>query len=108
VLPVQLLGQLAQSNGGEPVSSDPLDDLDEFVSAVTLASGQTNQLPGLCDEDGPFRGIAHHGDTSSSPELKETFLTQDAKGTKDGVRVDFEHGCEVSCRRKPITWIGFS
>jgi hypothetical protein len=104
VLPVQLLGQLAELRGRKLVSSDPLDDLDEFVSTVTLTSGQTNQLPRFGNEDGLLWGIAHHGDTSSSAELQKPFLTKLAKGPEHRVGVDPEHGSQVSGRRQAFTW----
>jgi len=93
--------------GWKPLSSDPLNDLDEFVTTVSLTSGQTNQFPRFGNEDGLLRGIAHHGDTSSSAELQKPFLTKLAKRPEHRVRVDPEHGSQVSGRRQSFTWEGF-
>jgi hypothetical protein len=89
------------------VSPDPLDDLDEFVSTVTLTSGQTNQLPRLGNEDGLLWSIAHHGDTSSSAEVQKPFLAKSAKRPEHRVGVDPEHGSQVPGRRQSFTWLGF-
>lgn len=83
--------------------SDPLDYLDEFVSTVTLASGQTNQLPSLGNEEGLFGGIAHHGDTSSSAELQKPFVSQDAKSTEHGVGVDAEYRRQILGRWQALS-----
>jgi len=59
----------------------------------------------------------HHGadlrrsrnrDPSTATKFQQTFVTQYAKGTKDGVGVDVQHGGQISGRWQALPASGFA
>ena len=56
-------------------SADVLDDLDEFVQAVTLAAGEVDKLPCSLDNSAAF-GRSCDRNTTPTPELEQTLIAE--------------------------------
>jgi len=83
-------------------SGNVLDHGDEFVDGVSLRAGEVDQLPHLL-HDGTAFGCPGHGDTAAAPKLEQPLVLKQPQRAQDSVRVDAEHGREVSGRWESLT-----
>ena len=88
-------------------SGDVLDHLDELVDGVSLPASELDQLPHFL-HDGAALGCPGHGDSATAAKLEQPFVLQQPQRAQDGVRVDSEHGREVSCRWESLTGLRLS
>jgi hypothetical protein len=82
-------------------SADVFDDLDQFVEAVPVATGELDELLRPLDHGTVLRR-ADDGDAPSAAELEQALVAEEAQRAQDGVRVDTEHGGEILCRWEPV------
>jgi hypothetical protein len=45
---------------------------------------------------------AFDGDAVAAPELQQSFVAEQPRGSQDGVAVHPEHGGQVACGRQPL------
>ena len=89
------------------MSSEFLDDLDEFVGFVAVAPGVVEEFFGAFD-DGALFGSAGDGDAAAAAEFEQAFVAELAEGAQDGVGVDAEDGGEVFGGRESFAGFGFA
>ncbi len=74
----------------------------QFIAAETVVASEQEQCLGLSHHNSPL-GLSDHGNASSSPELQEPLVSQDAQGSQNGVRMDAEYRGHVLGRRQALT-----
>jgi hypothetical protein len=79
---------------GEPSSADVLDDLNQLVESVAVATGEVDEFLRFLNDGAAFRCRCDR-DAASATELEQSLVTQHPEGAEDGVRVDAEDGGQV-------------
>ena len=83
-------------------SGDVFDHLDELVDGVSLPASELDQLSHLL-HDRAALGCPGNRDSATAPKLEQPLVLKQPQRAQDGVRVDSEHGREVSCRWESFT-----
>ncbi|MDX6721009.1 MAG: hypothetical protein QOJ63_3263 [Solirubrobacteraceae bacterium] len=73
------------------------DDLHELVKAVTVVTGQIDELASAHDDVGAGRTVSD-GDATSAAELQQALISQQTQGAQHRVAVDLKHRCEIPGR----------
>jgi hypothetical protein len=81
--------------------SKRLDDLNQLLAPIALATSEREELP-RSGHDCPALARAGHGDPAATPELEQPLVAQQAQGTEDRVAVHAEHRCQVARRRQAL------
>ena len=82
--------------------ADVFDHLDEFVDGVSLCASELNELANLL-HDGAALGCPGNRDSPTAAKLEQPLVLKQPQRAQDGVGVDAEDGCEVSCRWESLT-----
>ena len=77
--------------------------MDEFFATKSFISGVANEVLCPCYNSTPATCTASDSYTSSTLELKETFITQESQCSKHGVRIDVKYRGEIPSWWKPFT-----
>jgi hypothetical protein len=85
------------------VSSQPFDDLYEFVRLVTLPTGELHEVPGPSNDRATSDRTPGHRHAPTLPKLQQPFTTKYAKSTKDGVGIYAQDSGEVFGRWKTLS-----
>ncbi len=80
-----------------------LDELQQVILSVSLATRELDELLSLGQHDALWRRAAGNLDPAAALELEQALVAQHSQGTQDGVGVDPEDCCEVAGRRQPLT-----
>ena len=67
--------------------SESLNDFDDLVPLVALSTGEVDELPGHRDDGAPLRRRTGHRDTAPTAKSQETFVSERAQCSQDGVVV---------------------
>ena len=88
--------------------SESLSDFDDLVPLVALSTGEVDELPGHRDDGAPLRRRTGHRDTAPTAKSQETFVSERAQCSQDGVVVHAEDGSKISCGSEPLAWQGLT
>ena len=78
-----------------------LDDLQEFVAAITEPTGQLDQFPRLLDDDTSLGSGSCDRHAMPARKLQQALVPERVQAAEDRVRVHPEHRGQVPSRRKP-------
>ena len=83
------------------------DHRDQLIWSIALLSGELYEFVHLRQDRAALRSSCD-GDATTSPELEQSLFAQQAKGTKDRVRVHAEHCREILGQRHALTGPGLT
>jgi hypothetical protein len=82
---------------------DLFDERDEFIAPIALRAGEANELTGARQYETAL-GRTGDRDAATTTELEHALVAQLVERTENGVRIYAEHGREVLCWWKPVSW----